>query len=57
MVPYSLSYQFYVKIKPEYQMNPEKLAFLMDERAGHKVTREGLIATVEWFKRHLMDHS
>ncbi|HJV30555.1 MAG TPA: prolyl oligopeptidase family serine peptidase [Bacillales bacterium] len=56
MVPYSFPYQFYERIEPDYQKNPEKLAFLVDEKAGHKVSREGLLATVEWFKEHLMSH-
>ncbi|WML43355.1 prolyl oligopeptidase family serine peptidase [Neobacillus sp. PS3-40] len=53
LVPYPLTYQFFETIKPDYQQNPGNLAFLTDEQAGHKVSREGLIATVEWFKQHL----
>jgi uncharacterized protein len=54
MVPFSVTYQFYETIKPDYQKNPERLVFLVDEKAGHKVSRDGLLATVEWFKRHLI---
>jgi uncharacterized protein len=54
MVPYSLTYQFYQAIQSDYEKkNPENLCFISDERAGHKVTREGLKATVDWFKKYL----
>jgi uncharacterized protein len=55
MVPYTLSYDFYEMIKPEYQNSPENLLFLMDEKAGHNVSRKGLMATVGWFERHLLN--
>ncbi|MDP4085021.1 MAG: prolyl oligopeptidase family serine peptidase [Bacillota bacterium] len=54
MVPYPLTYQFFEMIKPDYQRNPEKLVFITDEKAGHKVSREGLLATVHWFKDYLV---
>ena len=53
MVPYSLTFQFYQSILPDYEKNPENLVFISDERAGHKVSREGLKATVEWFIKYL----
>ncbi|OIK08337.1 esterase [Bacillus sp. MUM 116] len=53
IVPYSLTYQFYQKIKPLYHQNPERLAFILDEHAGHKVSRDGLLATVDWFAKYL----
>lgn len=53
MVPYDFAYQFFKKVEPNYQNSPEKLKFISDEHAGHKVTREGLKATVAWFEKFL----
>lgn len=53
MVPYQPTYEFYENILPDYQSNPESLAFITDEKAGHKVSREGLKATVDWFRKYL----
>ncbi|WP_026574506.1 alpha/beta fold hydrolase [Bacillus sp. UNC438CL73TsuS30] len=53
IVPYSLTYQFYEGIMSSYSQNPERLAFITDEHAGHKVSRDGLIATVDWFAKYL----
>lgn len=53
LVPYSFTYQFYESIKPYYENVPEKLVFITDERAGHKVSREGVLKTVEWFETYL----
>lgn len=52
-VPYEPTYHFYNKIKKYYSNDPERLYFLTDERAGHKVSREGLLKTVEWFETWL----
>lgn len=48
-VPYDPTFHFYNKIKERYNKHPEKLLFLADEKSGHKVSREGLLKTVEWF--------
>lgn len=49
VVPITYSYQFYEKIK-----NDNKLVqFITDEKAGHEVSRRGLLKTVEWFETHL----
>ena len=53
MVPFKYTYEFYQKIKPLYKGKEENLSFIADTRADHKVTREGLLASVEWFKKHL----
>lgn len=53
IVPFTYTYDFYEKIKPLYQETPEKLQFIVDEKSGHKVSREGLLKTVEWFDKHL----
>jgi uncharacterized protein len=53
VVPYHLTYQFYQEIKNDYHKQPELLQFITDDNADHKVSREGLKATVEWFEKYL----
>ncbi|MFP7295765.1 prolyl oligopeptidase family serine peptidase [Neobacillus niacini] len=53
IVPYHLTYQFYQTIKEDYEKTPSNIHFISDEQADHKVSREGLKATVEWFEKHL----
>lgn len=53
IVPFSYTYDFYETIKPLYKDMPEKLHFITDEKSGHKVSRDGLLKTVEWFDRYL----
>ncbi|MEH7224881.1 esterase [Bacillus sp. JJ1566] len=53
MVPFKYTYEFYQEVKPLYNGKKENLSFIADTRADHKVTREGLLASVEWFKKYL----
>lgn len=53
VVPFSYTYQFYEKIKPLYETVPEKLQFIKDEKADHKVSREGVLGLVGWFDQFL----
>ena len=53
VVPYSYAYNFYQEVKNQYKDHPEDLQFILDEHAEHKVTREGVLKTVEWFEKHL----
>ncbi|PLR97650.1 alpha/beta fold hydrolase [Bacillus sp. T33-2] len=53
VVPYWQAHQFYEKIRPLYEGNPDKLHFISDHKAGHKVSQEGVYSTVEWFEKHL----
>lgn len=53
LVPYSFTYEFYEAIRPHFQENPSHLKMISDEAAGHKVSREGVLATVGWFAEHL----
>lgn len=53
VVPYSYTYHFYENIQPLYADEPEKLRFISDEKAGHQVSREGVLETVKWFEAHL----
>ena len=52
-VPFDLAYDFYEQTKPLYVDHPEKLAFIVDEEAGHAVSREAVYKLVEWFEKHL----
>jgi fermentation-respiration switch protein FrsA (DUF1100 family) len=49
VVPFEYSRQFYDTIKNKYS----KVEFLADEKAGHQVSREGLMRTVDWFETNL----
>jgi uncharacterized protein len=52
-VPFAPTYQFYKDIKPMYEKEPDKLRFIGDPLAGHKVSHEGVLALTEWFERYL----
>jgi fermentation-respiration switch protein FrsA (DUF1100 family) len=49
VVPYEHTYQFYQQIQSSY----DQLKFISDAQAGHKVTREAFLETVQWFIHHL----
>ncbi|ANB59900.1 esterase [Anoxybacteroides amylolyticum] len=51
VVPYHYTYEFYQQIKPLYPN--DKLKFISDDEAGHKVTREAFLETVQWFIEHV----
>lgn len=53
VVPYAPAYHFYETIRPMYEGHPDKLQFISDEKAGHKVSTEGVLQTVKWFEAHL----
>jgi fermentation-respiration switch protein FrsA (DUF1100 family) len=53
VVPFAPTYQFYKDIIPLYEKTPERLRFIADPIADHKVSREGVMALVEWFERYL----
>ncbi|MCJ7840374.1 hypothetical protein MUB24_05470 [Lederbergia sp. NSJ-179] len=48
------TYEFYEKLKKEYAQQPSHLKFIVDTKAGHKVSREALLRTVAWFDGHLL---
>ncbi|RDI47792.1 esterase [Falsibacillus pallidus] len=53
VVPFEPTYRFYQSIQSEYKGKEEYLQFIIDEKADHKVSREGLLKTAEWFDKHL----
>ncbi|WP_342664005.1 prolyl oligopeptidase family serine peptidase [Peribacillus kribbensis] len=52
VVPYEPAREFYNHMKLKYN-DPEQLLYILDTKAGHKVSREGLLKTAEWFGRYL----
>jgi uncharacterized protein len=52
-VPYKLAYQFYQSYKDTYSSETQNIHFITDKQADHKVSREGLKATVNWFETNL----
>ncbi|WP_174730805.1 prolyl oligopeptidase family serine peptidase [Mesobacillus harenae] len=53
VVPYSFTHQFYQEITGLYKMSPDKLKFISDEKAEHKVSLLGVKSTVDWFVEYL----
>lgn len=53
VVPYHFAYEFYCENITRYNENPGKLKFILDSNAGHKVTRNGVLETVQWFDKFL----
>lgn len=53
VVPFQPTYEFYKQIEKDYVDHPDQLQFIVDEQAEHKVSRNGVLKTVEWFKKHL----
>lgn len=49
VVPFEYTSHFYETMKSK--SNPVR--FIADKKAGHQVSREGLLKTVEWFENHL----
>lgn len=56
IVPYTYAHEFYQKVKKNYEYS-DHIQFILDNHAGHKVSREGLLATVEWFDKYLHQKS
>lgn len=54
VVPFSFSHKFYESILSQYEDYPDRLAFLEDENADHKVSREGVLGLVDWFEKYLL---
>ncbi|GIN57414.1 alpha/beta fold hydrolase [Lederbergia ruris] len=53
IVPFQPTFDFYEKSKEAYTKVPANLQFIVDAKAGHKVSREALLKTVDWFENHL----
>ncbi|PLT33846.1 esterase [Bacillus sp. V5-8f] len=53
VVPYRNAWELYQALLPGYQFENDRLSFILDETAEHKVSREGVLKTVEWFETHM----
>lgn len=52
-VPFEPTYRFYEQLCDAYEAYPERLKFVEDSHAAHKVTREGIIQATSWLAQHL----
>ncbi|GGE51034.1 putative esterase YitV [Pullulanibacillus camelliae] len=50
VVPYADSYQFYKQLKASGHPNVE---YWLEDKAGHKVSRQGMLHYANWLKEHL----
>lgn len=53
VVPFHDAYAFYESIRTLYKGKEDQLKFIADPSAGHKVSRAGVLAAVEWFEKFL----
>ncbi|WP_340373045.1 alpha/beta fold hydrolase [Peribacillus sp. FSL E2-0218] len=54
IVPYQHAYRFFEGVKAGYDGAEGKIEFTLDPKAGHKVSREGVLMTAGWFEKHLL---
>lgn len=54
VVPYQYAYRFYEEVKSSYNEVDDKIDFILDKKAGHKVSRDGVLQTAKWFEKHLL---
>ncbi|MBM7620656.1 fermentation-respiration switch protein FrsA (DUF1100 family) [Bacillus tianshenii] len=44
---------FVKTLRGYYKNNPQNIGLIIDEQADHKVSRKGVLATVDWFATHM----
>lgn len=54
VVPFEPAFHFYETVRPLYDAVPDHLKFISEEKAGHKVSTNGVLETVKWFETHLL---
>ncbi|MBY0121055.1 alpha/beta fold hydrolase [Bacillus sp. S/N-304-OC-R1] len=54
VVPFGPAFHFYETVRPLYDEVPNYLQFISEEKAGHKVSTNGVLETVKWFETHLL---
>jgi len=54
VVPYEHSFDFYQKAWELYE-NKENIHFISEENQSHKVSRNAILHTVDWFSKHLQN--
>ncbi|CAM3099966.1 prolyl oligopeptidase family serine peptidase [Filibacter tadaridae] len=52
-VPFEPTYHFYEAMKKDYVDAPDQIEFMVDETAGHAVSRTGMLRSTDWFAVHL----
>jgi fermentation-respiration switch protein FrsA (DUF1100 family) len=55
-VPIKPLLTFVNELKGYYKNKPGNIELIVDDYAEHKVSREGVLATVEWFTAHLLEN-
>lgn len=53
VVPYQAAYHFYEQNRENYEGTEGKFEFITDENAGHNVSNAGVMATADWFEKHV----
>ncbi|WP_185819787.1 prolyl oligopeptidase family serine peptidase [Salibacterium salarium] len=53
VVPYEDSYAFYEKIKQTRLIGDDTIMYHLEEKAMHKVSREGMLAMADWTVKHI----
>ena len=53
MVPFAPAYAFYESIQQDYAEHTDDITFIVDKKAGHKVSRSGMLAGTKWLADHL----
>lgn len=53
MVPFEPTHHFYNAVKEKYSEHPEDFEFMVDEHAGHAVSRPGMLRAVDFLADHL----
>ncbi|HWL13351.1 MAG TPA: prolyl oligopeptidase family serine peptidase [Ureibacillus sp.] len=52
-VPFKNTYHFYKELCSDYEETPERLVFIDVEKAGHNVSRSGVLAVTSFLSQHL----
>lgn len=55
MVPFEPTHHFYNAVKVKYKERPDDFEFMVDEHAGHAVSRPGMLRAVDFLADHLND--
>ncbi|GAE31194.1 esterase [Halalkalibacter hemicellulosilyticus] len=54
VVPYPFSEKLYGELEKYYEEHPHRLKFVAEDRVDHKVSRQAVLSSVEWFEQHLL---
>lgn len=54
VVPFEFTKLFYEELQTHYEEYPEHLRWMPNEEAGHAVSRDGMLASVDWLAEYLI---